>query len=47
MANTIFLSIVSIVVLGFPIWMIVYWLPKWDAIGIKKAKGRIAGESSS
>lgn len=44
--NTILLIIVSIAVLGFGPWMILYWIPRWDAVGIAKAKARIAQEQA-
>lgn len=47
MYNTIMLVIVSVAVLGFGPWMILYWIPKWDAVGIKKAKQRIAREGAN
>ena len=40
--NTILLGIVSIIVLGFGPWMVLYWIPKWDAVGIRRAKDKAA-----
>jgi hypothetical protein len=33
-----------IAVIAFPIWMIFYWIPRCDAIGVQKAKEREARE---
>jgi hypothetical protein len=35
-----------IAVIAFPIWMIVYWIPRCDAIGVQKAKEREAREAA-
>jgi hypothetical protein len=36
--------IVVIVVMTTPLWMIFWWIPRCDAIGIQKAKDRTARE---
>lgn len=36
--------IILIVVMTMPLWMIFWWIPRCDAVGIRQAKNRIARE---
>ncbi len=38
--NTILLAIAAVVVLAYGPWMILYWLPKWERVGVEKAARR-------
>jgi hypothetical protein len=38
--------ITLIVVLIIPLWMILWWIPRCDAIGIQKGKDRTAREAA-
>ena len=37
---------VGVGILLYPLWMILYWIPRCDAVGIKKAKERIPRETA-
>jgi hypothetical protein len=36
--------IALIIILIMPIWMIFWWIPRCDGIGVRKARDRIAHE---